>query len=176
MSDMKKYILFLLPLLICCSPSSSNQTEKLYKYDDFEFSIVWDLSRSSYDSETGELVKSRDYVEHKPEDFITNYNLLTDERKAIFNKAIEIDVCSYDEKYNPYLEDGNTSWLVEPSAGLIYEDSYIRIEIPFYTNNKRYNPTNEKGKALIEYFQLIIDIVINTDEWKSLPDYEVLYD
>ena len=173
---MKKCILFLLPLLASCSLSSNNQTEKLYKNDDFEFSIVWDLSRSSYDSETGELVKSRDYVEHKPEDFITNYNLLTDERKAIFNKAIEIDVCSYDEKYNPYLEDDNASWLVEPSAGLIYEDSYIRIEIPFYTNNKRYNPTNKKGKALIEYFQLIIDIVINTDEWKSLPDYEVLYD
>lgn len=173
---MKKCILFLLPLLASCSLSSNNQTEKLYKNDDFEFSIVWDLSRSSYDSETGELVKSRDYVEHKPEDFITNYNLLTDERKAIFNKAIEIDICSYDEKYNPYLEDDNTSWLVEPSAGLVYVDSYTRIEIPFYTNNKRYNPTNEKGKALIEYFQLIIDIVINTDEWKSLPDYEVLYD
>ena len=172
---MKKCILFLLPLLASCSLSSNNQTEKLYKNDDFEFSIVWDLSRSSYDSKTGELVKSRDYREHKPEDFITNYNLLTDERKAIFNKAIEIDVCSYDEKYNPYLEDDNTSWLVEPSAGLIYEDSYTRIEIPFYTNNKCYNPTNEKGKALVEYFQLIIDILINTDEWKSLPDYEVFY-
>ena len=172
---MKKWILLLLPFLMSCSIEPNNQTKKLYNLDSFEFSIIWDLSRSSYDSKTGELVKSRDYRERKPEDFITNYNLLTDEREKILSKAIEIDVCSYDEKYNPYLEDNNTSWLVEPSAGLVYEDSYTRIEIPFYTNNKRYNPTNEKGKALVEYFQLIIDIVINTGEWKSLPDYEVFY-
>ena len=173
---MKKCFLFLFPLLVSCSPKVNNQTEKLYDYNAFEFYIVWGLSRSSFDSETGELVKSRDYIEHKPEDFITNYNLLENERKMIFNKAVEIDIYSYKKNYNPYSEDDNGSPMVVPSAGLKYKDSYTSFEIPFYSNNKSYDPINEKGKALIGYFRLIIDIVTNTDEWKSLPGYEVYYD
>ena len=171
---MKKYLLLLLPILISCSPKN-NQTKELYKLDDFEFSIVWGLSKSSYDSKTGELVKTRDVIEHKPEDYITNYILSNDEKEMIFNKAIETNVYSYEENYNPYLKDNNPP-LIRPSSGLTYEDSYTKIKVHVYFSPKMYTPTNKKGRMLVEYFETIIDILINTEEWKSLPNYEVLYD
>ena len=39
-----------------------------------------------------------------------------------------------------------------------------------------YSSNNKKGQAFLDACKEIKDLLMSTDEWKALPDYEFLYD
>ena len=167
-------LLSILVLLCGCNKSANTSREKINK-DNYNFEITWGLPRSYYNSNNGQLVKSRDYIEHKPEDYITNYKLKDSERTAIYNSLISVDILSYPEQYNPYLEDKGSTEFADPSAGMIFSIDGYTISCPYFTTNKSHNPKNERGLSFVTSMQLIIYILVTTEEWKNLPDYEVWY-
>ena len=85
----------------------------------FSFNLTWGCyGVSSYDSETGILVKTNDAT--NPEEYVTTYYLTEEEKKQICD--------------------------------------------------------NVKGQKFLYTCKMIQDILVETEEWKELPEYEFLYD
>lgn len=144
---------------------------------DFHFSLVWGCyGISSYDSETGKLVKTTDATH--PEDYVTEFHLTAAQTEEIGALLSALDVESYPDVYDPHLtEDGQTT-VSCPSMDLILTVKWdgktktiaCRDTSVFYTSRV------EKGNAFLQTCKTIVDMLTETDAWKALPDYEVLYE
>lgn len=140
--------------------------------DDFEFSFTWGCyGISSYDSETGLLVKTKDAT--MPELYQTTYILSKEEKQEIKNIISKLNIDNYPDKYNPNPLKGSN-----PSMTLIitlkydgYEKTVVSedIALDFTSITFKGNKFLGTSKTLIRFFQ-------ETDEWKALPDYEFYYD
>ncbi len=171
---MKKYITFILLLTFILSFSGCNVTSLPKKMpDDFSFSLTWGAyGFSSYDSKTGELIKTTDSTH--PEDYITYYELPAEYKEIIYDSIQTLDVYSYPDIYNPYAD----GLLSEPSITLILT---VRIGNSTKTISAKdiamlVQAKDEKGQAFLTTCRLIEDILTETDEWKALPDYEFYYE
>ena len=171
---MKKLLLiatFLLSVLLLASCR-----EKLNDKDpipaDFAFSLTWGTyGISSYDSTTGKLVKTTDAT--VPENYITKLILKGEEISKIYELITELDMDSYPENYNP-----NPDMFMEPSKTLILKvtengtEKIIKsIDICDMTLY-----ADEQGKKFLQTCKEISNILISSEEWKALPDYEVFYE
>ena len=143
------------------------------KQNDFFFSLKWDCyGISSYDSKTGKLVKTTDTTH--PEDYVSTYKLTADEYTRIYNLISDLNVASYPDIYNPHI-DGLCS---SPSMTLILSvhtntlDKTIKAENIAWT----FESSNKKGQKFLSVCKAIRDILVETEEWKALPDYEFYYD
>lgn len=172
---MKKYIVslilalaFVLSLVGCKNTSSPQEA-----LDDFSFSLTWDCyGISSYDSKTGKLIKTTDAAH--PEDYITYYELSAEYKELIYDYIQTLEVESYPDIYNPH-GDGISS---EPPMTLILT---VRIGDSVKTISAEdiaisYKSQDEKGQKFLTTCKAIRDILIETEEWKALPDYEVHYE
>lgn len=147
--------------------SSSNKSVP----DDFSFALTWGTyGISSYDSQTGKLVKTTDAT--SPEDYITYYQLTDADKEYIYNLIVSLDVSSYPEIYDP--QNGES----DPDATLILtvrvddEEKIIKAEHVslFFVSE------DEKGQLFLDTCNAISGLLTATDEWKALPDYENLYE
>lgn len=138
---------------------------------EFSFSLTWGIfGVSSYESATGRLVKTDD-VSNK-EDYETTHFLTAQEKAEIFKIIEDLSPHSYPDAYNPTEGKGS-----DP-----YQNIILSVEI----NGDRKTITAEQvaldeatspqGKVFMDACKAIADILENTDEWKSLPDYPYLYD
>ena len=126
---------------------------------------------SYYDSQTGKLVKTTDAT--NPSDYVTNYQLTEEEKAYIFYDLIyPLNVDSYPVMYDP----GNG--ISTPSRTLILtvrmngtEKTIKAKDISFSNESK-----DIKGQAFLSTCKAISDFLKATEEWKALPDYEVLYE
>ena len=171
---MKKiYVSFILPVCLLvlfggCNKDSNNADIP----DDFSFSLVWDCyGISSYDSESGKLVKTTDATH--PEDYITELNLSEEQRNEVWKYLSTIDLANYPESYDP--NEGIES---SPSMTLILtvtsngESKTITckdIAMSFESSDK-------KAQQFLDGCIGIINLLTNTDEWNALPDYEFHYE
>ena len=140
--------------------------------DSFSFSLVWDCyGISSYDSLSGKLVKTN--VATHPEDYITEYTLTEEEKKRIYMLISELDILTYPNEYNPH----NNGLVSEPSMDLILSVSIDGMEKTVKAKDiaLSYDADNPKGQKFLNVCKEIKDLLTATDEWKSLPDYEVLF-
>ena len=141
--------------------------------DNFSFSLVWGCyGISSYDSETGTLVKTTDAT--NPEDYITTLHLSGTQQFEIWELLWDLDVEEYPDEYDPHGGKLTSS----PSMTLILTvrtDDCIKtvraedIALTFET-------TDTKGQKFLTVCKAIEDILTATDEWKALPEYEHFYD
>lgn len=139
--------------------------------DDFSFELTWGVyGISSYNSQTGKLVKTIDAT--NPEDYVTYYQLTKKEKEDIYSLLMTLDVNSYPDIYDP--QNG----MSEPSATLILkvrmngETKTIKAEdisLFFVSEDK-------KGQLFLDTCEAISNLLKSTDEWKALPDYENLYE
>lgn len=68
--------------------------------EDFSFALTWNCyGESSYDSLTGELVKTTDAT--NPEDYVTNYQLTGEDKEYIYHLLGNLDVNSFPDVYDP---------------------------------------------------------------------------
>lgn len=139
---------------------------------DFIFSLRWNVfGISSYDSATGELIKSSHSM--NPDDYVTTLILSEEQKEAVRRILSTIDFTKYPAEYNP---DDN-SLTIPPNFFILtvqYEDSNYSIScmnaIPSYAVKSK------EGRFFLSACESIADIITDTDEWKVLPDYDTFYE
>ena len=140
----------------------------------FQFSLVWGTyGISSYDSQTGELIKTTDAT--NPEDYKTTLSLSREQKEEIYRLIYELDVGRYPEKYNPFPDYGS-----DPSYTIIlsvYDGVGVKnIECREIAIPGGIREMDEKARAFIETFYAIRNILTESEEWQALPEYENFYD
>ncbi len=143
---------------------------EIIKQDDFDFSLRFNtFGTSYYDSKTGTLIKTNDVINRSAEEYKTIF-LLSDEQKAEIKKAVEeLNIESYPDKYNPY---GPLS--SAPSETMIFTvgDKTISCEGVSLGGEAE----DEKAQKFLDVINMIKKYIYSSAQWRSLPDYEVLYD
>ena len=183
-----KFKTLLLSSVICfalCSCNSLTQSENnggssnssvpsfSVAQEDFYFVLTWGVQKdSSYDSRTGTLIKTKYVRERQPEEYITTYQYPN--INEIYEMAKSINVYSYADDYYPY--EGSLI-MTSPSVDYVFEindktitsnDCPILNEIP--------DDVTERGKKYLALLLTIKNTLITSDEWKAMPDPEILYD
>ena len=170
---MKKFDLILVLLMLLTSLVGCG--EKLLpeeRPDDFSFSLVWGVyGTSSYDSRTGKLVKTTDAT--NPEDYVT-YLRLSDEMLDYFYRLLrDLDVEDYPDEYDP---DPHT--MCTPSSALT-----VTVRAGGKTKTVKVGDMAAsrisligKSKRYVETCTDIRDLLMESDEWTALPEYEFFYD
>lgn len=141
--------------------------------DNFSFSVTWGCyGISSYDSETGKLVKTTDAT--NPEEYITTYQLTEGQKQQIYNLVKDLNVTTYPDTYNPH-PDGVAS---EPSMTLILSVNTDTVQKTIMAEKIAitFESENSQGQKFLSVCKAIRDILMETDEWKALPEYEFFYD
>ena len=169
---MKKIVLlFVFAFVFCSCQSAKKPTE-----NDFAFSLVWGCyGIRSYDSATGKLVKTS-HATH-PENYVTTLYLDEEQMREIYALIESIDLDSYPDEYDPHLtEDGQTT-MSKPSMDLILtvEKDNVKKQVACRETSLGYTSLVGKGNDFLQVCKKIRDILMETEEWKALPDYEFLY-
>lgn len=141
--------------------------------DSFSFSLTWGCyGISSYDSETGKLVKTTDAT--NPEDYITTYQLTDAQKQQIYDLVKDLNVTAYPDTYNPHT-DGLAS---KPSMTLILtvNTGTVHKTITAKGIALTFESQNSQGQKFLSVCKAIADILMETDEWKALPEYEFFYE
>ena len=140
---------------------------------EFSFSLTWGMfGHSSYDSKTGRLVKTDD-VGNK-EEYETTHFLTAKEKATIFKIIEDLYIYGYPDEYNPTAGIGS-----DPYQTLILsvnKEPDYRPKTITASEVALDEATSPEGKRFMDACKKIADILENTDEWKSLPDYPYLYD
>ncbi len=138
----------------------------------FEFSLTWDCNGiSSYDSETGRLIKTNDAT--VPSDYTTTYKLTDSQKRQIYSLILSLDVTSYPDKYDP-----NEALRTSPSMTLILSVKTDILQKTVSAENiaLSYEADNARGQRFLSVCEEIKNILTETEEWKALPEYEFFYD
>ena len=165
----KKLGLFLIILLACTSCRNDVFTKNMP--EDFSFSIKWNVfGISSYDSSTGKLVKTTDAT--NPEDYITTYTMSEEELEHVYNLIYNLKIDKYDNVFNP-----DPFKMSSP-----YKSFTLSVQIGDYSKTVSApqvcidsNGGTIKGIKYLRVVNEISKILIDTEEWKSLPPYEFAY-
>lgn len=140
--------------------------------EEFTFSLTWGVGfDSSYDSDSGTLVKTNKVIERSPEEYVTTFEYPSLE--SLYEKAKHLSLYYYPSDYDAY--DGV---LISTSPMTNY-----RLTIDDKTIEARNCPIIDgypeglswRAKEFLEIVFEIRDTILNSEEWKALPDYEVLY-
>lgn len=165
---MKKLIVFVLVCILTLSlVGCSNPT---VVPEDFSFALTWNsYGVSSYDSQTGKLVKTTDAT--NPDDYVTYYQLTDEDKEYIYNLIVSLDVNSYPDVYDPQngmSKPPMTLILTVYSNGTQKTIKAKNIALSFESKDK-------KGQAFLSACEAICNRLTATEEWKALPAYEKLY-
>jgi hypothetical protein len=139
----------------------------------FTFSLTWGVGfDSSYDSKTGTLIKTDKVINRSPEEYVTTFEYPNIE--SLYEKVKMFTLYRYPSTYDPY-EGVTISTNPKTNYKLTIDDKTIEARncpiIEGYPEGLTWS-----GKRFLELVFEIRDTIQNSDEWKALPDYEVLYD
>lgn len=173
MIKMKKFALILAFLMLI--PCLSGCGEKILpqeRPEDFSFSLVWGAyGTSSYDSRTGKLVKTTDATH--PEEYVTYLHLSDKTLEYFYGLLRDLDIEDFPDEYDP---DRHT--MCTPSSALT-----VTVRAGGRTKTVRVDDMAAsriayigKCKKYIETCAAIRDFLMQTEEWKALPEYEFFYD
>lgn len=135
---------------------------------DFEFSIIWGVNgNTSYNSETNRLIKSN--MTADADKYSADLIIFCYERIRIKNIVDSIDLTSYPAEYN-----SNEGISGEPSTNFMLSVTENGKATRFSCSNILiyFESSNEKGQKFLSACKSIINILENTDKWKSLPEDE----
>ena len=159
--------------LSSCNSSNNDVSSFSVPQEDFYFVLTWGVQKdSSYDSRSGTLIKTKYVRERQPEEYIATYQYPN--INEIYEMAKSINVYSYADDYYPY---EGCSMRSDPSVDYVFEindktitssDCPITSEIP--------DSVTKKGKRYLTLIFAIKNTLVNSDEWKAMPDPEILYD
>ena len=142
--------------------------------EDFSFSIRWSTYGTSfYSSRTGKLIKST--AATHPEDYTVEYQPSAEELAYIYDLIRDLNPASYPDLYQPYKQE----FLSEPPHPIILtvfadgSEKQIKTENAALTS---FSGTTKKGEKFLSACRAIIDLLTASEEWRSLPEYEVFYE
>lgn len=166
---MKKLIFLLLAIMVFVLSGCGEADVP----EEFEFSITWGVNGiSSYDSESGKLVKTTDATD--PSDYITTYILTDEERAEIYELIEDLKLEKYPDEYDPH----NGGLSTEPSMTLILSVHTDAGDKTVAAHNVAvtYESKDPGGQRFLTACEKIVDILKSTDRWRALPEYEFFYD
>ena len=156
----------------CATEQDGSDTAPIaYELEDFSFALAWNIyGISSYDSQTGTLIKTKDAP--NPEEFSTTYTLTELEVVQIYEIIQQLNVNDYPDKYSPskYGSDPSLTLILTVRNGEEVK-TITAMDVPYYTNGK-----DEQAQNFLTACKQIVDILEATDAWKALPDYPYLYE
>jgi hypothetical protein len=139
----------------------------------WSFSFTWNTyGISSYDSRTGKLIKSSDATD--PQKYTTTLILADWQYMKIWELIRSLEIENYPDTYDPH----NGQLYSSPSMTLVLsvksdagEKTVTAKEIAL-----SYDSKNADGQKFLSVCKGIRDVLTETEEWKSLPEYEFFYD
>lgn len=147
---------------------------------DLAFSIVWGCyGVSSYDSETGVLIKTKDATD------VSKYTcraLLPEETLAeVYRLLTDIDIFGYPDSYDPFnAPDAEVRMESEPNQTVVISftangrEKTVACEgIAFGSPEQCYC---EEARAFMEAQIRIVKLITSLPEWEAFPDYEFYYE
>ena len=165
---MKRFLSLVL-LLVCVLGLAA--CKKTSVPEDFSFSLVWNCyGVSSYDSQTGKLIKTTDAT--NPEDYITHYDLTEEDKTYIYDLLVSLDANSYPDV------DTLKNGMSKPPMTLILtirangEEKTIKAE----NISLSFQSEDKKEQAFLSVCEAISNRLTATEAWKALPAYEKLYE
>ena len=139
---------------------------------DFYFVLTWGVQKdSSYDSRSGTLIKTKYVRERQPEEYITTYQYPN--INEIYEMAKSINVYSYEDNYYPY--EGYLA-KTTPSVDYVFEINNKTItseDCPIMSGIP--DSVTKRGKQYLTLLFTIMNTLTNSEEWKAMPDSEILY-
>ena len=140
--------------------------------EDFSFSLVYGIAGDlTYDSETGVLVKQR--VATHVEDYTTTYFFTDEQKQRVYDLIVAMNPASYPDEYNPIDERIGS----EPSYEIVLTVTYNGVTKRITCHNIAIGaaPKDEQGEKFLAVLDAILEILVASDEWQALPEYEFLY-
>lgn len=172
--------LFAVLLMVIVTITTGCSTKETRLPEDYSFSLTWGVyGVSSYDSSTGKLVKTTDAT--KPEDYVTTYMLTESEQEEIREILSDLDLKGYPEEYDPFNSPNSAQKVMtRPSQDIIltvfFDDEIVEIKAIDIALSGTESGYNSDARAFLKAVERIKEILLNTDEWQALPEYEFLYD
>ena len=160
--------------LLFSSCNSSNNVVPSFSVtqEDFYFVLTWGVQKdSSYDSRTGTLIKTKYVRERQPEEYIATYQYPN--INEIYEMAKSINVYSYADDYYPY---EGSSMATNPSVDYVFEinnKTIISEDCPMMSTIP--DSVTKRGKQYLTLLFTIMNTLTNSEEWKAMPDPEILY-
>ena len=150
--------------------------------EDFAFSIVWGIEgESSYDSKTGELIKTTHASD--PDQYAAIYKMSEDELKQVYGYLFhDMNLMDYPDRYDPFKRP-----FIDEYTGS-YPPTVIRISVFSEREKKTVLCPNTapfigpercptlKQKQFMTAVRNIIDLISSSEEWQAFPDYEFYYE
>lgn len=138
----------------------------------FEFTLSWGTyGYSSYDSASGKLVKTTD-ASH-PEDYVTTHQLSDEERRLCWQYLMNSNYRAFPLIYDP---DPNME-CEPPSEFALTVTNEGETKKVSCSDTARDKKTCEPGaNDFFNSLQKIAELLMNTEEFQALPDYEHFYE
>lgn len=176
---MKRCVAFFLVLICVLSVSACRKTTLARTVEDvpedFSFALTWGNSAyhsSSYDSQTGTLIKVLDPDVDKPEDYVGSYHLSDDEKVYFYNLIARLDWESYPDQYDPHHD------VIPPqeTMSLILTIRCNGVEKTIRAEGiaPSYEAFDKKGQDFLSVCEMIRERLTATDEWAALPTIHYL--
>ncbi len=168
---MKRIIIILLALLMVFALFSCEKKEAPPEApavpDDFSFYYSWGClyDASFYDSETGELIKTK--CAEDPDNYVTTFVLSDDNKQKVWELISALDVDSYPDEYDP-----DNGYVIPPSTFVLtVRANGAEKTIKAENNSGTFVSKNEKGQAFLDVCKYLSDMLTSSEEWKALPYY-----
>lgn len=148
--------------------------------EDFAFIYTWGCyGVSSYDSETGKLVKTTDATH--PEDYVTELFLTEEQLQEVWTWISQLPLEEYPDTYDPYNDPASEQKIAtEPSRDLVLTVRKRGTEKTISCRNICLGGSSggydEKAKAFLTFCDRLERLLTGTPEWEALPPYEFLYE
>ena len=158
--------------LSSCNSSNNDVSSFSVTQEDFYFVLTWGVPKdSSYDSRSGTLIKTKYVRERQPEEYIATYQYPN--INEIYEMAKSINVYSYEDNYYPY---EGSSMATNPSVDYVFEINNKTItseDCPMMSGIP--DSVTKRGKQYLTLLFTIMNTLTNSEEWKAMPDPEILY-
>ena len=141
--------------------------------ESFSFALEWNVNGdSTYDSETGTLVKQK--IATNLDDFTTTLTLSDEQLAEAYEILSKLDYSKYptSENYNPgkgMSAPADTLVLTVRIGGVTRK--ITARGIAFHAEGK-----DKAGQAFLDACYSLKEMIYATPEWQSLPEWEFLYE
>ena len=147
--------------------------------DDFAFSIVWGCyGISSYDSNTGKLVKTKDATDVSK--YTSTVQLTEDQMTEVYRILFsDIDIFEYPDSYDPFnAPDAEIRVASEPNQTIIISATANGRTKTVTCNGVAFGSTGycEEARAFMNAENKIVDLITSLPEWAAFPEYEFFYE
>ena len=146
--------------------------------ENFFFSLRFGTyGESSYDSQSGNLIKTRNSTD--PEKFETTLILSEEEMREIYGLIRKININTYPDNYDPI----NPPDAVDKLMSIPYTTLSLTARCGIIPKTVHCESVafggdgyDEKSRAFLDCVYRIRNIIVSSEEWKALPDYEFLHE